>query len=36
VADANRDRDTARSLVLAIRDADPGLPWLSSYDDLLA
>ncbi|MDX1449040.1 MAG: hypothetical protein R3246_08230 [Acidimicrobiia bacterium] len=36
VADANRDRETARTLVLAIRDADPEIPWLSQYDDLLA
>jgi len=36
VAAANRDRDTARRLVMAIRDADPNLPWLSEYDDLLA
>ncbi|MFP5332563.1 MAG: hypothetical protein ACLGHX_09435 [Acidimicrobiia bacterium] len=36
VAEANRDRDTARTLVLAIRDADPDLPWLDQYDDLLA
>jgi hypothetical protein len=36
VADANRDRDTARRLVTAIRDADPNIPWLSEYDDLLA
>ena len=36
VADANKDRETARTLVLAIRDADPNLPWLTQYDDLLA
>lgn len=36
VADANRDRATARAIVLAIRDAAPDLPWLSQYDDLLA
>lgn len=36
VADANHDRETARTLVLAIRDADPNLAWLSQYDDLLA
>lgn len=36
VAAANKDRDTARKLVLAIRDADPDIPWLSEYDDLLA
>lgn len=36
VADANKDRDTARTLVLAIRDVNPNLEWLSQYDDLLA
>jgi hypothetical protein len=36
VAEANKDRDTARTLVLAIRDVDPNIPWLSQYDDLLA
>lgn len=35
VADANRDRETARTIVLAIRDAAPDVPWLSQYDDLL-
>lgn len=35
VADANGDRDTARQIVTAIRDADPEIPWLSEYDDLL-
>lgn len=36
IADANGDRETARRLVMAIRDADPDIPWLSEYDDLLA
>lgn len=36
VAEANGDRDTARKLVTAIRDADPDLPWLPEYDDLLS
>ena len=36
VAEANQDRDTARTLVLAIRDVDPNIPWLTQYDDLLA
>jgi len=36
VAEANDDRATARSLILAVRDADPNLPWLTQYDDLLA
>jgi hypothetical protein len=36
VSDANGDRETARRLILAIRDADPDIPWLNKYDDLLA
>lgn len=36
VADANGDREAARKLVVAIRDADPNLPWLAEFDDLLA
>jgi hypothetical protein len=36
VAEANGDLDTAKTLVLAIRDAAPDLPWLGEYDDLLA
>ncbi|HVR32047.1 MAG TPA: hypothetical protein VMS74_04975 [Acidimicrobiia bacterium] len=36
VAATNQDRETARKLVLAIRDADPTLAWLSQYDDLLS
>jgi len=34
VADATGDRETARRLVTAIRDADPDVPWLAEYDDL--
>lgn len=36
VSDANGDRETARRLVLAIRAADPLIPWLTKYDDLLS
>jgi hypothetical protein len=36
VSDAKGDRETARRLVLAIRDADPDIPWLTKYDDLLS
>lgn len=35
VAEANDDRETARTLVRAIRSADPDLPWLAEFDDLL-
>jgi hypothetical protein len=35
-AEANDDRATARTLVMAIRDAAPDVPWLGEYDDLLA